>query len=92
MDKRLEEKLFDRLAELTKGDGGRFMAHLETVAASENRQAKFEARKRAEGYQRIPIWVHRDELPELKAKYPGPRGGVDWQAVLDAALKEGFDQ
>lgn len=91
MDKRLEARLYDRLAELTMNDGGRLMAHLEQAASDADRRAKHEAQRRAEGFQRVPIWVHRDELAALRERYPGPRGGVDWQAVVTASLRQGQD-
>jgi hypothetical protein len=67
------------------------MAHLEQAASDADRRAKHEAQRRAEGYRRVPIWVHRDELDALRARYPGPRGGVDWQAVVRAALRQGHE-
>ena len=89
MEKQLEARLYDRLAELTMNDGGRLMAHLEYVASDADRRAQHEARRKAEGYRRVPIWVHRDELTALRERYPGPRGGVDWQAVVSASLRQG---
>ena len=87
MDKRVESRLYDRLAELTQGDGGRLMEHLQTSASMADRRAKHEAKRKAEGYQRVPIWVSHDEMTTLRNRYPGPRGGVDWGAVVAAALR-----
>lgn len=86
MDKQLEARLYDRIAELTQGDGGRLMDFLQNAASTAERQAKHEAKRKADGYQRIPIWVSHDELTALRTRYPGPRGGVDWRAVVAAAL------
>jgi hypothetical protein len=86
MDKQLEARLYDRLADLTRDDGGRLMEHLETAASTAQRQTRHEQKRRAEGFQRVPIWVHESELAALRQRYPGPRGGVEWGAVIQAAL------
>jgi hypothetical protein len=86
MDKRLETRLYDRLTALTQGDEGRLMDYLQGAATGADRRARHEARRKSEGYQRVPIWVHADELAELRTRYPGPRGGVDWAAVVRTAL------
>jgi hypothetical protein len=87
MDKRLESRLYDRLAELTQGDGGRLMDYLEGATPTADRRARHEALRKAQGYQRVPIWVHENELVELRVRYPGPRGGVDWGKVVQVALR-----
>lgn len=51
------------------------------------RQKALEAKRKAEGYQRVPIWIHRNELADLRQKYPGPRGGIDWPRAVRAALQ-----
>jgi hypothetical protein len=86
MDKRLEDRLYNRLMELAEGDGGRLMDHLQGAGNAE-RQAKFTERMKAEGWRRVPVWVQESDLDALRKEYPGPRGGVDWQAVLDAVLR-----
>jgi hypothetical protein len=86
MDKQLEARLYDRLVDLSQGDGGKLMAHLAATASSAERQTRYEEKRRGEGFQRVPIWVHENELVALRQRYPGPRGGVDWSAVVQAAL------
>jgi hypothetical protein len=51
------------------------------------RQKALEAKRKAEGYQRVPIWIHKNELVDLRQKYPGPRGGIDWPKAVRAALQ-----
>ena len=52
------------------------------------RQRKLTERRIAAGMVRAGVWLHRDALTALQARYPGPRGGVDWNAVLAAALQQ----
>ena len=51
------------------------------------RQAATKQRKRQEGYSQIPIWVHVTQRNQLMQQFPGPRGGIDWSAVIDAAIQ-----
>lgn len=61
-------------------------ALLKAKSGSE-RQKALEAKRKAEGYQRVPIWIHKNELANLRQKYPGPRGGIDWPRAVRAALQ-----
>lgn len=93
MDARFRDRLYSRLIELTKHDEGRFMIHLaEEQAPNVKRQARFTASKQAAGYRRIPVWIHDDDLQTLKKRFPGERGGVDWQSVIKAINAGGQDQ
>jgi hypothetical protein len=40
----------------------------------------------AQGLKQIYIWISEDHIKRLKEKYPGPRGGINWTAVIEAAL------
>ena len=62
-------------------------AILKAKSGSE-RQKALEAKRKGEGYQRIPIWIHKNELADLRQKYPGPRGGIDWPKAVRAALQK----
>lgn len=53
------------------------------------RQAATKQRKRQEGYSQIPIWVHVTQRNQLMQQFPGPRGGIDWSAVIDTAIQAG---
>lgn len=54
--------------------------------AAERQQTLKEARIAA-GMKPSNVWLPVRLLDELKVKYPGPRGGIDWIAVVKAALK-----
>jgi len=53
------------------------------------RQSKLRGKKKDEGIARMTIWVPETTREALKAKYPGERGGIDWEAVMMVALRMG---
>lgn len=50
------------------------------------RNQRYESRLLAEGYRRIAGWVPGTAVDELRRVYPTDRGGIDWMAVIKAAL------
>ena len=78
--------MLDRIAELGRGNEARTMGYLMSKSTSE-RQAELKARREEAGQVRVTVWAGNDQLEALKAAFPGPRGGVDWQAVIARALK-----
>lgn len=50
------------------------------------RQARLAARRRADGSERACFWASARDLEALRRAYPGPRQGIDWTAVVGAAL------
>jgi hypothetical protein len=50
------------------------------------RQAELRQRRKAEGLERETIWLSDNDRAALKQRFPGPRSGIDWQAVIRAAL------
>ncbi len=42
--------------------------------------------RKAEGIRARKVWLSDADMDVLKARYPGPRGGVDWTTVICAAL------
>ncbi len=54
-------------------------------SAAERQRASIERRK-AEGEVRTTLWIKPDTLEALKARFAGPRGGVNWEALFLAAL------
>jgi hypothetical protein len=88
MEKQLEEKLLDRLADLAKGNEERtleYLAKAERMSAAE-RYGKWMASQKADGMRAVKAWLHDDDIAALKQRFPGPRGGIDWPAVAKAAL------
>ena len=58
-----------------------------TTKPAATRQADLKVRRLADGQRRIPIWVRGEDLAVLRSRFPGPRGGVDWQRVIDRAVQ-----
>lgn len=77
--------MLDRLAELARGNEERTLEYLMTKSNSE-RQAELKARRVADGQVKVTLWAGVDQLEALKAAFPGPRGGIDWGAVIKKAL------
>jgi hypothetical protein len=50
------------------------------------RAARLRERRLAEGQKKLDLWAPGEEVDALKAAYPGPYGGVNWRAVIAAAL------
>lgn len=86
MEKQLKERLISRLAELSHNDGGRLMKYLGDDARNREKQSRFVSAMVSKGFQKVSVWVAGHDLDQLRARYPGPRGGVDWAAVVAAAL------
>jgi hypothetical protein len=78
--------MLDRLAELARGNEERTLEYLMMKSTAE-RQAELKARRQEAGQVRVTVWAGNDQLEALKAAFPGPRGGIDWQAVIHNALR-----
>lgn len=52
------------------------------------RQATFIKKRQRLGWLRSIVWIPGPVVTELKERYPGPRGGVDWVQVAYAALRK----
>jgi hypothetical protein len=78
--------MLNRLAVLARGNEERTLEYL-TMKSTAERQAAMKARRQAEGQVKVALWAGVDQLEALKAAFPGPRGGIDWQAVIARALK-----
>jgi hypothetical protein len=50
------------------------------------RQQRHKAKRREAGEQLARFWLPQADLDALKRRYPGPRGGIDWPAVVAASL------
>lgn len=57
------------------------------------RMARMAEKRRAEGWGQFSIWTPPDApIAELKRRFPTGRGGVDWMAVIAAALDKAGHQ
>lgn len=50
------------------------------------RQKQFNRAKRSAGLKSVAVWLSAECIEELKQRFPGPRGGIDWLAVVARAL------
>jgi hypothetical protein len=58
-----------------------------TPASRAARQEKLRKTRLEQGIKPVKVWVSNTDMERLKERYPGPRNGVNWQAVIDAAMK-----
>jgi len=58
---------------------------LKTTA--ERQQKLFEKRTSA-GMRPVKVWLTGGDYEALRGAFPGSRGGVDWQRVVDVALRK----
>ncbi len=56
------------------------------MKSSLERQLALIEKRKAEGLKRFCFWCAPADVEVLRGRYPGERGGVDWQAVIKAAL------
>ncbi len=57
------------------------------MTANRDRQAAFRERRLSAGEAAFTIWANMGDAMALRKKYPGLRGGIDWEAVIRAALE-----
>ena len=82
----LVDAVLDRIVSLDRGDG-RFSEYLRMKSGSERQKALKDSRK-ASGQRLSNVWLPAVSLDQLREKFPGPRGGINWLAVVEAALKK----
>lgn len=82
----IARKMLDRIAELGRGNEQRTMDYIMGGSTTAERQKALKQRRAEAGQQRVTVWTTRADLDELRAKYPGVRGGIDWQAIIKKAL------
>lgn len=87
MQQQFRERIYSRIETLAQGKEERLMDYLAKATTAAERQAKLRAQRESDGFKRVPIWIHESILHKLRERYPGPRGGVDWIAVIDKALE-----
>ena len=90
MNVTMQRRMLARLAELG-GDDTRLTEYIELLESQRQARADAAARTRkrrhAAGLRRAEGYVTARQHEALRVRFPGPRGGVDWQAVADAALE-----
>jgi hypothetical protein len=59
------------------------------MSTGAQRQQRLKAKRQEAGQQFARFWVPASDLEALKQRFPGPRGGIDWPAVVAAALAPG---
>lgn len=74
----------NRIAHIARPDG-RLEDYIGMKTGSERQKALKEARI-ASGMKGSNVWLPVKVLDQLKEKFPGPRGGIDWLAVVKSAL------
>ena len=81
-------RMLDRIAELGKGNEERTLDYImnSDKPTSAERQAALIQRRTEAGQNRVTVWAAVSDLDALRAKYPGQRGGIDWQSIIDKAL------
>lgn len=51
------------------------------------RAARLTEKRKAEGWQRFNVWTPpATPVDRMKRLFPGKQGGIDWEAVISAAL------
>jgi hypothetical protein len=82
----IDNKRFDKIVELGRGNEDRTLDFITGGASTAERQQALVRRRKAEGQQRVTVWASLADLDALRASYPGQRGGIDWQAIINKAL------
>ena len=80
----------DRIAILTRSDE-RFNRYLRMKTGAE-RQKSLKQSKLEAGMRILNVWLPEKIIEQLKQKFPGPRGGIDWLSAAKAAITQGKDQ
>lgn len=64
------------------------MANSEARKTGAERQAAFAVRQFEKGARLVKAWLSLSTVEALKDRYPGKRGGIDWEMVAEAALSQ----
>ena len=59
----------------------------EALSGTAQRQQALKQRRHAQGQVRVTLWTSQEEREALRDRYPGPRGGIDWQTIIMTALE-----
>jgi hypothetical protein len=81
----IDRAMVAKLGKLAPGIG-RLLETLDMADTTAERQRRLTEKRRAEGKQKYTVWAAPEIVESLKAAFPGQRNGIDWQAVLTAAL------
>lgn len=50
------------------------------------RQARRREQLKFDGLKPTQVWLSEGQMAALKRAYPGPRGGIDWQSVIQKSV------
>ena len=60
-----------------------------TDYTASERAARLAEKRRIEGWGQFKVWTPPGTpIDQLRERFPGPAGGIDWPAVIKAALSE----
>ena len=77
----------DRISVLAQNDT-RLRGYLNMKTTAERQRALKEARLAA-GMKLSNVWLPQEVHESLRERFPGQRGGIDWERVARAALMQG---
>lgn len=60
---------------------------LSAALTTSQRQRELRQRRQASGLRKATLWASEADLEALRQRYPGPRGGIDWQTIIMTALE-----
>jgi hypothetical protein len=82
MDPKIAGRMLDRIADLSRGNEQRTM---EYIMGGVERQKRLRENKAKGGLTRMELWMSDEQKAALRERFPGPRGGIDWDRVIQAA-------
>lgn len=86
MTDEISARMIRRIAEIGRGNEIRTLDYITMGKTTAERQKELNQRRIESGQQRATFWATLADLNELREKFPGTRGGIDWQAVITKAL------
>ena len=57
-----------------------------TASTGSERQKRLKQNRMAAGIKRVLVWAKESDLETLRERFPGPKGGVNWDGVINIAL------
>ncbi len=51
-----------------------------------DRQRALREKRQTEELKRFTVWLNQEDAGLLRAQYLGPRGGIDWELIVQTAL------
>jgi len=60
----------------------------DTASTGSERQKRFKKNRLEAGIKRVLVWAKESDLETLRKRFPGPKGGVNWDGVINVALNK----